>query len=129
VLPVFLSDGYCRDLFYVGSNPNSVIFFSSLSETHFFIPRYSKEKKTCCCDMGSEGCLCCLISTPINIFGPLGGFCWFALNSAKIRHDVASKYDIQEDTDLPSCLVGCCFPCSLFQVLMTLRNFERNGRL
>lgn len=88
-----------------------------------------KEEKKCCMDMGCEGCLCCLISFPINVLGPLGGFCWFACNSAKMRHEVVRKYNIEEDAEIPSCVIGWCFPCSLFQVLMTLREFERNGIL
>lgn len=68
---------------------------------------YVKEEKTCCCDMGSQGCCLCIVSTPINICGPLGGFCWFALNSMKMRHDVAKKYNlVEENTSCPSCCVG-----------------------
>ena len=68
---------------------------------------YVGEEKKCCCEMGYQGCALCLISTPINIFGPLGGFCWFAMNSMKMRHDISKKYNLAEqNTSLPSCCVG-----------------------
>lgn len=128
MLSIFLSNGLNWNLFPSRKYSHIVcVFVCSLLS--LISSRYVKEKKSCCCNMGYEGCLCCLISTPINILGPFGGFCWFACNSAKMRHDVASRYNLQEDSDLPSCIIGWCFPCSLFQVLMTLRHLERTGKL
>ena len=31
------------------------------------------EEDIMCCNMGSKGLCCCIISTPINILGPFGG--------------------------------------------------------
>jgi hypothetical protein len=89
----------------------------------------TKEDKNCCCDMGTEGCLCCLVSTPINIAGPFGGFCWFAFNSVNMRRMVVERYNIQENTGCPTLCIGICFPLSLFQVLMKLRQLDRDNEL
>lgn len=84
-----------------------------------------------CCGMGNQGLGLCCISTPINIFGPLGGYCWFALNGLKARHDVAIQYGINDKETCGcccNCWTGICttiwFPCNLFQVLMTLEEFH-----
>lgn len=89
-----------------------------------------------CCDMGTQGLALCCISTPINIAGPLGGFCWFAINSAKMRHDVVKHYGLDDSKagtcccfNIPTCCIGVCYPCSLFQILMTLRQFKNEGKL
>jgi hypothetical protein len=89
---------------------------------------YVKEEKKCC-GMGTEGCMCCLISTPINLAGPFGGFCWFALNSVNMRRMVVDKYNIKEDSATPSLCLAICFPLSLFQVLMKLRQLDQNQAL
>jgi hypothetical protein len=87
-----------------------------------------KEDKKCC-EMGSQGWLCCLISTPINLCGPMGGFCWFALNSIKLRHSVVERYHINEEGGCPTPCIGICFPLSLFQVLMKLRQLDGKNSL
>ena len=45
----------------------------------------------------------------------------------KTRHDVKKAYDIGDDRSPCAKCEGVCFPCSLFQILMTLREFERKG--
>lgn len=79
------------------------------------------EEKPFCCDMGPQGCCLCLISCPINLAGPLGGFCWFALNSAKIRHDIVKQYNIDDSHSKECCcciLSTCCVGIILLQFLL-----------
>ena len=82
-----------------------------------------------CCGMGAEGWMCCLISTPINLCGPLGGFCWFVINSINLRQKVVQRYNIKEDTSCPTTCIGICYPLSLFQVLMKLRRLHSDSAL
>ena len=88
-----------------------------------------RREKKLCCEMGPSGWGCCILSTPINLFGPLGGCCWFAINSARIREDTVERYNIVEESSCPSCVVGVCYPMSLFQVLMKLRALEQSSDL
>lgn len=68
---------------------------------------YVEEQPCCleCLEMGPQGLCLCVISCPINFLGPLGGFCWFCWHSAKMRHDITQKYNI-DDSEAQSV---CCF--------------------
>jgi hypothetical protein len=72
---------------------------------------YIREQK-CCCDMGNEGCLLCMISAPINIAGPFGGFCWFCCWSQNMRKSVSTKYRIKSAFS-----ESCCYGMSNIIVL------------
>jgi hypothetical protein len=88
-----------------------------------------------CCNLGWGGLGCCIISVPINIAGPLGGFCWFAGHSVYMRQEAVKKYNIDDSKTeakcccctLPSWVIGVCYPCSMFQVIMTVREFGNRG--
>ena len=63
-----------------------------------------------CLGLGKQGCGLCLLSIPIKLAEPLGGFCWFVVNSAAMRTRVVEKYNIN---DKNSC---CCFTIPTFCV-------------
>jgi hypothetical protein len=69
----------------------------------------------------------CLIEVPFAIFGPFGGMALSVCCGVKTRSDVKSAYDIGDDNSCCNSCVGACYPCSLFQILMTLREFETKG--
>jgi hypothetical protein len=50
------------------------------------------------CEMGTNGKTLCCLSCIINSLGPFGGFCWFGLNSIRLRQTTMKKYGIQDNT-------------------------------
>lgn len=91
------------------------------------------QEDICCCGMGEQGCVLCLISAPIAMVGPFGGCCWYAWVAAYIRNQVIDAYNIDDIyTNGSNCccvpsMVSICYPCSLFQIYMTLLSFEQNA--
>ena len=67
------------------------------------------------------------MEVPVAIFGPFGGLVLSICCGVKTRSDVKKAYDIGDDRSCCSSCEGMCFPCSLFQILMTLREFEAKG--
>ena len=88
-IPVFIPKAVCGTCFLVGE-----------SLSHF------ENEDIKCCNMGTKGICCCIISVPINIAGPLGGFCWFAMHSVKMRADTVARYNIDDSAGGVPC---CCF--------------------
>ena len=87
------------------------------------------QQTPCCCRMSTGGWCTCLVQIPIAIFGPFGGLVLNICCGIRTRQEVIERYDIKDDTACCCCTscVGCMFPCSLFQILMTLREFEKKG--
>jgi hypothetical protein len=120
--------GDCQFIYFVLSCVHTCCV---LGEIHTLL----NEQRPTCCHMSNEGLGICILTIPACIFGPLGGICWTSSCSAKFRHDTVLKYRIDDKDDtrcccctLPTCCVGCFFPCSLFQVLMTLRHFQNEDQ-
>lgn len=107
-IPVFFPQAVCGSCFIEG-------------EIHTIM----YQEKTLCCRMGGGGWCRCLTWLPISLCGPFGGvllaFCFGPI----LRNSVVSRYDIS-DSDVGTC-GGFCYPCSLFQILFTLRDYERQG--
>ena len=91
IFPNFIPKAVCGTCFIVGESLSNL-----------------KDEEVKCCNMGSSGICCCLISVPINIAGPLGGFCWFAGHSMQMRSETAAKYNIDDDNYKVTC---CCISC------------------
>jgi hypothetical protein len=93
--------------------------------------------------MGRGGWCTCLIQLPIGFFGPFGGMLMAVCCGPRLRNEVVSTYNINDPgccghgwclgtlSKLSSSLypssLGLMYPCSLFQILFTLRDFERRG--
>lgn len=102
--------------------------------------RMEKEKEWCC-DMGCSGWMCCALATPINLFAPLGGACYFSSLAAIFRNEISEKYNLETHSSNQCCFGdnlfnSCCevthnacnYPCSFFQIYMTLRELQyENG--
>jgi hypothetical protein len=58
-----------------------------------------------CLGMGKQGLALCVLSAPIKMMEPLGGFCWFALISSLMRQQVVDAYNIDDQSSC-NCL---CF--------------------
>lgn len=55
------------------------------------------EEKECCCRMSRGGICRCLLEVPIGIFGPFGGLILSLCCGVKTRHEVRTKYDINDN--------------------------------
>ena len=84
-----------------------------------------------CCEMGSSGWTCCLISLPLSFLGPLGGAVYFCCLSNIWRKDVIRMYGLVEEKTsccFPEfCWFGCHYPCSFFQMYNTLKILKEEG--
>jgi len=90
------------------------------------------QEAVCCLGMGEQGCSLCLLSTCPAVFGPLGGWFWFSWIATYLRHQVVNAYNIDDiyvnDNTCCCCsLITICYPCSLFQIYMTLLTFEERA--
>ena len=78
-----------------------------------------------CCEMGSNGWVCCLLSMPVAFFGPLGGAIYFCSLSNVWRQDIIRRYGLVEEQTsccCPECCwFGCHYPCSFYQMYNTLK--------
>ena len=91
------------------------------------------QEKPICLRMGPIGIATCIISLPITIFGPFGGIFYGMVCGIRDRLEMVRMYDID---DSKTCEVGgsrcllciaLLYPCNTFQMIMTLRDFERRG--
>ncbi len=96
-----------------------------------------EEERVLCCDMGCSGWLCCALATPINFFAPLGGACYFSSLAAIFRTEITEKYNLSKHESNKCCFGegclntgcecmhnACNYPCSFFQIYMTLRELQ-----
>lgn len=90
-----------------------------------------------CCDMGLQGCLLCGISTPISLYSIPGGILCFFFLSWYQRDEVLRQWNVIEEEACccgpcnPCCSVlhfHCNYPCSFFQVYMSILEFEEVER-
>mmetsp|Transcript_15748 Transcript_15748/g.14250 ORF Transcript_15748/g.14250 Transcript_15748/m.14250 type:complete len:156 (-) Transcript_15748:20-487(-) len=88
-----------------------------------------EDEPVTCCEMGKAGSLMCLISLPIGILGPFGGFCWYGLNGIRMREEVIEKYHIRDDEEVGPCIAGVCYPCNYFQLYTTIKDIRRDSNV
>lgn len=69
-----------------------------------------------CCEMGPLGWCTCFFSNVA--MGPPG----FLVAGCCLRNHIVKKYDVQ--SSLPEPLPACCFPCSYYQMFMSLREWH-----
>lgn len=78
------------------------------------------------CGMGSEGLCCCMITLPCILFGPLPLHPIMSILSILWRSEIVSKYDVDDGN------CGCClavmYPCSMFQMAVSLAEWEDDER-
>lgn len=91
------------------------------------------QEDVCCLGMGEQGCCLCALSAPLTMCGPFGGFCWFAWTIWTMRRQVVETYNIDDIyvNNKNSCcccpsLITILYPCSAFQIYMTLLLFEQS---
>lgn len=95
--------------------------------------KLSKEEIVCC-GMGKEGLCACLVLLPFAIYTPASGFGVFCCISSYMRQRTIQQYNVEEE---PICCIGTAlnpvcdfvfygvnYPCSLFQVLMSVEQWE-----
>ena len=75
-----------------------------------------EKEQEMCCEMGPKGWLCCFVSNAL--LGPPG----FLLCGLCLRTRVMTDYNVQGGTS--EWLQGICFPCSYFQMLVSLKEWE-----
>ena len=84
-------------------------------------------EKPICLRMSAGGMRLCCLEIPCFLFGPLGGAGLACCCGIVTRKEAIDKFNIRKDSDMTPCLATICFPCSSFQILMTLRDFKRKG--
>jgi len=89
------------------------------------------------CSLGNDGlCLCCL-NIAVMFTGPCGGSIFFGAESVALRKTIVQKYNIDDDYDsnccgsstLGSIHLMCSYPCSLFQMVVTLEEFQNQAKV
>ncbi len=79
-----------------------------------------EKEEPLCCDMGPIGCATCILSNAC--LGPPG----FMLLGCCIRQRVIHTYNVrQSDSEF---IYALCFPCSYFQMLMSVREWEHEKK-
>lgn len=80
----------------------------------------------------------CFVTIPVSFYHPIGGLVCFGVISNKLRHETAKKYNAESD-DINCCAdpqLNCCFnyvhnacnyPCSLFQVLVSMDEWDQQN--
>jgi hypothetical protein len=98
------------------------------------------EEKEVCCGMGKEGLCCCLALCPFAIYSPTGGLGAFCLVTNYLRRRTMEKYGVEEqdvcncsDPSANACCNFCCYgfnyPCSLFQMAVSIEYWEAEENL
>lgn len=91
------------------------------------------EERTCVCGLGPQGCLVCLLTIPLGVYHPIAGFGIFCVLSNYLREATIAKYNVEEEQccccgSMNYCInylhFGCNYPCSLFQVLVSIEHWE-----
>jgi len=95
-----------------------------------------RKEKSFCCGLGYCGCLICLATLPLAVYHPIGAMGAFCVISNNIRHEVVTQYNVEEEqccccgptlnSYINYCHFGCNYPCSLFQVLVALDEWEND---
>lgn len=96
-----------------------------------------KEEKPCCLGLGPQGCLICLATLPVGVYHPIAGMGVFCCISNYLREQIVEKYNVEEEQCcccgswnyyINYCHFGCNYPCSLFQVLVSVEEWEEEAR-
>ena len=91
------------------------------------------KESPCCCQLGPTGGLICLLTLPLSVYSPMGGMCAFCVLSNHLRAKVVNEYNVEEEqccccgscnSTINYFHFGCNYPCSLFQVAMSLEHWE-----
>ncbi|RYG63116.1 hypothetical protein EON64_16580 [archaeon] len=87
-----------------------------------------------CCDLGCCGALVCAATLPIGVYHPAAGMGVFCCLTSYLRHQILDKYNVEEEQACPCnswntpwmnfCHFGCNYPCSLFQMYMSLEDWQ-----
>ncbi len=90
--------------------------------------------------MGQQGLCCCIALCPLAIYSPTGGLGAFCVVTNYLRQKTMEKYNV-EDHDLCNCsdpnvnclcnycCYGCHYPCSLFQMTVSIEYWEEEDQL
>lgn len=91
-------------------------------------------EQPCCLQLGPYGCLLCVAALPISVYSPFGGFGLFCCVSNYLRAKVVREYNVEEEQNCTCCgpcnpyidqmHLGCNYPCSLFQMYVSLEQWE-----
>jgi hypothetical protein len=110
-----------------------VLWFSTNMMSGRLCTRVRKEK-VICCGLGSTGCLVCVATAPLSVYHPIAAMVAFCSISNTIRQEVIAQYNVEEEqccccgdtlnSYINYCHFGCNYPCSLFQVLVALDEWE-----
>lgn len=93
------------------------------------------KEKTCCCELGCQGCLLCLVSLPLGFYHPIAGMAGFCCISNYLRSSVVREYNVEEEKTfccgetcnsyLDYCHFGCNYPCSFFQMYVSMEQWDQ----
>lgn len=74
-----------------------------------------------CCEMGVKGAACCCLFSTV-FYGPPG----FILYNCRLRKKVIKKYNVSPSES--TCHQEWCYPCSYFQMLVSLQEWDNERR-
>ena len=74
-----------------------------------------------CCELGVKGAACCFLFSTV-FYGPPG----FILYNIHLRKKVIEQYNVSP-SDI-TCSDKCCYPCSYFQMLVSLQEWDNERR-
>jgi hypothetical protein len=84
------------------------------------------QDRVCCLRMSWCGWRTCALQAPFAVFGPFGGVIMGLCCGIFTRREVVERYNIKTN-GMAECVPYLCFPCSTFQILMTLRDYQSRG--
>ena len=74
-------------------------------------------EKEMCCGMGNQGWAFCVLTSFAGPFAICGA-------AVSLRYEAVTSYKVTEDY---TCCKGCCAPCSLFQIYMSLLEWQNKN--
>jgi len=83
-------------------------------------------------EMGRIGCCTCIFLVPVSFYNPIIAFACFGILSNYLRSRIVTLYNIEDEScNCGSCNpivnythFACSYPCSLFQVYVSVRQWE-----
>jgi len=88
--------------------------------------------------MGLRGWCICLVSVPFSFYNPMAGMVCFGALSNYIREQVKQKYSVEDDNYFCCGAADPClnffhnalsYPCSLFQMGVSMERWERERKI
>lgn len=80
------------------------------------VTKLEGEEESCCCEMGPKGVACCFLSN--LLMGPPG----YLVFGCCVRSQVVEKFNVMEEG--PCILNTLCYPCSYFQMYVSLTEWK-----